>query len=110
LRERAERIAAQAATTSASASGSTSAPSPKRSATSASTSGSVSPLGGRGAKKQAEVEAVLARLVGANDPKAYPLSEVMADFGLTQTTAYDRLVTAQRLYEAAQNSKSEKTA
>jgi hypothetical protein len=35
---------------------------------------------------------------------------VMADFGLTQTTAYDRLVTAQRLFDNAQNPKSEKTA
>jgi hypothetical protein len=105
-RERAQRIAAQATTTSAS----TSATEPKRATASTSASGSVSPLGGRGAKKQAEVEAVLARLVEANDPKAYPLSEVMADFGLTQTTAYDRLVTAQRLYADAQNPKSEKTA
>ncbi|MFC9891423.1 vegetative cell wall protein, partial [Streptomyces pilosus] len=105
-RQRAQRIAAQAATSSVSASAST----PKRVTASVSTSGSVSPLGGRGAKKQAEVEAVLARLVEADDPKAYPLSEVMADFGLTQTTAYDRLVTAQRLYAEAQNPKSEKTA
>ena len=109
-RERAQRIAAQASTASTSASGTTSASAPKSTATSGSASGSVSPLGGRGAKKQAEVEAVLARLVEADDPKAYPLSEVMADFGLTQTTAYDRLVTAQRLYADAQNPKSEKTA
>jgi len=109
-RERAQRITAQASTASTSASGTTSASAPKSTATSGSASGSVSPLGGRGAKKQAEVEAVLARLVEADDPKAYPLSEVMADFGLTQTTAYDRLVTAQRLYADAQNPKSEKTA
>ncbi|MFK0288345.1 DUF2637 domain-containing protein [Streptomyces sp. NPDC090499] len=110
IRERAQRIAAQATTTSASASGSTSGSAPKTAGTSGSTSGSVSAIGGRGAKKQAEVEAVLARLVEANDPKAYPLSEVIADFGLSQTTAYDRLVTAQRLYEAAQNPKSEQSA
>jgi hypothetical protein len=110
LRERAQRIAAQATTASASTSGTASASASKPATTSASTSGSVSALGGRGAKKQAEVEAVLARLVEANDPKAYPLSEVMADFGLTQTTAYDRLVTAQRLFDNAQNPKSEKTA
>ena len=109
-RERAQRITSQASTASTSASGTTSASAPKSTATSGSASGSVSPLGGRGAKKQAEVEAVLARLVEADDPKAYPLSEVMADFGLTQTTAYDRLVTAQRLYADAQNPKSEKTA
>ena len=104
--ERARRIAAQAAATSASAS----ATAAKRPATSASASGSVSPIGGRGAKKQAEVEKVLARLVEADDPKAYPLSEVMADFGLTQTTAYDRLSTAQTLFAEAAKSKSEKTA
>lgn len=58
------------------------------------------------AKKQAEVDAVLARLLEADDPKSYSLAAVMADFGLTQTTAYDRLVTAQRLYEKAKNPKS----
>lgn len=100
--EQAQRIAARATATSVS----TSATAPKRTTTSASVSGSVSPIGGRGAKKQAEVEAVLARLVEANDPKAYPLSEVMADFGLTQTTAYDRLSTAQNLFAEAAKSKS----
>lgn len=105
-RERAQRIAAQASAASTSASD----PATKRTATSGSTSGSVSAIGGRGAKKQGEVEAVLARLVEADDPKAYPLSEVMDDFGLTQTTAYDRLVTAQRIYADAQNPKSDKTA
>ncbi|MFB7738323.1 DUF2637 domain-containing protein [Streptomyces sp. NPDC056112] len=109
-RERAQRIAAQASTASTSASGSASGSTAKPATTSGSASGSVSAIGGRGAKKQGEVEAVLARLVEANDPKAYPLSEVMADFELTQTTAYDRLVTAQRLYAEAQNPKSEKTA
>lgn len=87
-RERAQRIAAHA------------------SATSGPASTSVSGITAPRAKKQAEVEAVLARLLEAGDPKSYPLSEVMADFGLTQTTAYDRLVTAQRLYEKAQNPKS----
>ncbi|MER6249359.1 DUF2637 domain-containing protein [Streptomyces griseorubiginosus] len=105
-RERAQRIAARATATSTSASASA----PARRTVSASASGSVSPIGGRGAKKQTEVEAVLARLVEANDPKAYPLSEVMADFGLTQTTAYDRLSTAQSLFAEAVKSKSEKTA
>lgn len=96
-RERAQRIAAQATTTSASGSD-TSGTTPKRPAA---TSGSVSTITGSRAKKQAEVEAVLARLVEANDPKAYPLSEVMADFGLSQTTAYDRLATAQKLFAEA---------
>ncbi|MGY6019569.1 DUF2637 domain-containing protein [Streptomyces spinosirectus] len=100
--ERAQQIASRATTVSASA--------PKRATTSGSASGSVSPIGGRGAKKQAEVEAVLARLVEANDPKAYPLSEVIADFGLSQTTAYDRLSTAQSLFAEAAKSKSEKSA
>jgi hypothetical protein len=105
--ERAQRIAAQANTASASASG-TSGTSPNRPATtSGSASGSVSTITGSRAKKQAEVEAVLARLVEANDPKAYPLSEVMEDFGLTQTTAYDRLSTAQKLFAQATNPKSE---
>lgn len=108
-RERAQRIAARA-TASASDSDSASDPNPKRNATSVSASGSVSAIGGRGAKKQAEVEAVLARLIEAADPKSYPLSEVMADFGLTQTTAYDRLALAQRLYAEVQNPKSTKTA
>jgi hypothetical protein len=104
--ERAQRIAARAT----SASDTTSGSGAQRSTTSGSASGSVSPIGGRGAKKQTEVEAVLARLVEADDPKAYPLSEVMADFGLSQTTAYDRLVTAQSLFAEAAKSKSEKTA
>jgi len=105
-RERAQRIAAQASAASTSASTNASGSATKQGATSASASGSVSPIGGRGAKKQGEVEAVLARLVEANDPKAYPLSEVMADFGLTQTTAYDRLSTAQTLFAEAVKSKS----
>lgn len=106
VRERAQRIAAQASATSTSASGTGSTSPAGRAATSGSASGSVSPIGGRGAKKQAEVEAVLARLVEADDPKAYPLSEVMDDFGLSQTTAYDRLVTAQTLFAEAAKSKS----
>lgn len=91
-RERAQRIAAQASAASGGASG----------PASTSVSGITAPR----AKKQAEVEAVLTRLLEAGDPKSYPLSEVMADFGLTQTTAYDRLVTAQRLYAKTKNPKS----
>lgn len=108
--ERAQRIAARAAAASTSTSGSASPTVRRTTSGSGSTSGSVSPIGGRGAKKQSEVEAVLARLVEAGDPKAYPLSEVMADFGLSQTTAYDRLVIAQTLFSEAAKSKSEKTA
>ncbi|MFB8182601.1 DUF2637 domain-containing protein [Streptomyces sp. NPDC055966] len=110
LRERAQRIVAQASTASASTSGSTSGSASKPASTSASTSGSVSALGGRGAKKQAEVEAVLARMVEANDPEAVSLKWIQEHFDLKQTTAWDRLVTAQQLYAEAQNPKSEKTA
>ncbi|MFJ3043623.1 DUF2637 domain-containing protein [Streptomyces tendae] len=110
LRNQVRQMTEAAATRTASASVPASGSAPKRVTASASVSGSVSAIGGRGAKKQAEVEAVLARLVEASDPKAYPLAEVMADFGLTQTTAYDRLVTAQRLYADSQNPKSDKTA
>lgn len=104
-RERAQRIAARATstatsgpatrTTSGTASGSTSTPR------------SIAPQRG---KRQDEVEAVLARLVEANDPKSVSLEDVMRDFDLKQTTAYDRLVTAQRLYAEAQNPKSEQSA
>lgn len=106
LRERAQRIAAQASTASTSTSGSGSSPA----ATSGSTSTSVSTITGPRAKKQAEVEAVLARMVEANDPEAVSLKWIEEHFGLKQTTAYDRLKTAQQLYAAAQNPKSEKTA
>jgi len=92
--ERAERIARTASTTSDRA--------PKPATGSARTSTSVSPITGPRAKKQAEVEKVLARLVEANDPKSYPLEDVMRDFDLKQTTAYDRLKTAQDLFTAAQ--------
>ena len=106
-RERAQQIA-----TSASAGASASAP--RRSAASGSASGSasssVSPIGGRGAKRQGEVEAVLARMVEANDPEVVSLKWIEEHFGLKQTTAYDRLVTAQQLFAAAQDSKSERPA
>ena len=45
-------------------------------------------------------------MVEADDPKCVSLEDVMRDFDLKQTTAYDRLVTAQRLYEKAKTSKS----
>ncbi|MYS18076.1 DUF2637 domain-containing protein [Streptomyces sp. SID4982] len=105
-RERAQRIAARAANASESTSGSV----PKPAATSGPTSTSVSTITGPRAKKQAEVEAVLARMVEANDPEAVSLKWVQEHFDLKQTTAYDRLVTAQRLYAEAQDPKSEKTA
>ncbi|MFE6474628.1 DUF2637 domain-containing protein [Streptomyces rochei] len=109
-RERAQRIAAQATTTSASTSGTASGAAPKPATTSGSASTSVSTINGPRAKKQAEVEAVLARMVEANDAEAVSLKWIEEHFGLKQTTAYDRLKTAQQLFAAAQNPKSEKTA
>jgi hypothetical protein len=96
-RERAQRIAVEAAA-SASAS--------KKTGTSDAASISVSPITGPRAKKQTEVAEVLARMVEASNPEAVSLKWVQERFGLKQTTAYDRLVTAQRLYADAQKSKS----
>ncbi|WP_343235416.1 DUF2637 domain-containing protein [Streptomyces bauhiniae] len=101
-RERAQRITARATITSGSA--------PKPAAPSGPASTPVSTITGPRAKKQAEVEAVLARMVEADDPESVSLKWVQEHFNLKQTTAYDRLVTAQRLYAEAQNPKSEKTA
>lgn len=101
-RERAQRIVAEAATTSGGTSAS--AATPPDASDSASTP--VSAITGPRAKKQAEVEAVLARMVEATDPEAVSLKWIQEHFDLKQTTAYDRLVTAQRLYEKSKNSKS----
>lgn len=109
-RERAQRIAARATTTSASASGTTSGSTTKNNPASGSASTSVSGITGPRAKKQAEVEAVLARMVEAGDPEVVSLKWIEEHFDLKQTTAYDRLVTAQRLYADAQDPKSEKSA
>jgi hypothetical protein len=105
-RERAQRIATRATATSAS----TSASAVKRATASASVSTSVSGITGPRAKKQAEVEAVLARMVEASDPEAVSLKWIQEHFDLKQTTAYDRLVTAQQLYADAQNPNQTKTA
>lgn len=104
-RDRAQRIVSQAAA-STSASGATSGSSDKPADASGATSTSVSAITGPRAKKQAEVEVVLARMVEANDPEAVSLKWVQEHFDLKQTTAYDRLVTAQRLYEKAKNQKT----
>lgn len=101
-RERAQHIAARATA----ASDNTSASTAKRATTSGSGSPPVSGITGPRAKKQAEVEVVLARMVEAGDPEAVSLKWVEERFGLKQTTAYDRLVTAQRLYAEAENQKS----
>ncbi len=100
-RDRAQRIVSQSA-----ASGTTSASSDKPASASGTASTSISTITGPRAKKQAEVEVVLARMVEASDPEAVSLKWVQEHFGLKQTTAYDRLVTAQRLYAEAQNQKS----
>ena len=101
-RERAQRIVAEASTTSAAASASAGAVANA----SGSASTPVSGITGPRAKKQAEVEVVLARMVEAADPEAVSLKWIQEHFGLKQTTAWDRLVTAQRLYEKSKKSKS----
>jgi DNA segregation ATPase FtsK/SpoIIIE-like protein len=103
-RTEARRLAAEATTRSTSTSGSTSgSDSDTGTSTSGSAPRSIAPQRG---KRQAEVEAVLARIVEAGDPKSVSLEDVMTDFDLKQTTAYDRLKTAQDLYAEAQNPKS----
>lgn len=102
---KAQRIAAEVATRNESTSGSGATSGSGTGTTSGPTSGSTSgprPIGGQRSKRQAEVEAVLARLVEAGDPKSVSLEDVMRDFGLKQTTAYDRLATAQDLYAQSQ--------
>lgn len=110
VRERAQRIAARATTASPSTSDTASASAAKTTRTSGSESTSVSGITGPRAKKQAEVEAVLARMVEADDPEAVSLKWIQEHFDLKQTTAYDRLVTAQNLFARAQNPKQTKTA
>lgn len=52
--------------------------------------------------RQAQIEVVLAWIQEAGDPKAVSLEDVMDRLNLKQTTAYDRLKTAQALYTAHQ--------
>lgn len=110
VRERAQRIATRATTASTSASDTTSGPATKTTRTSGSASTSVSGITGPRAKKQAEVEAVLARMVEANDPEAVSLKWIEEHFDLKQTTAYDRLKTAQYLWAEVHNPKSAQSA
>ena len=56
--------------------------------------------------RQGQINAVLTWIRQTGDPKSVSLEDVMARLHLKQTTAYDRLVTAQRLYETAKKSKS----
>lgn len=50
-------------------------------------------------RREAQIEAVHARIVEAGDPKAVSLEDVMAELGLKQTTAFDRLDAARKLYQ-----------
>lgn len=60
--------------------------------------------------RQGQIDAVLTWIRKAEDPKGVSLKDVMDRLHLTQTTAWDRLQTAQQLYADAQNPKSTKTA
>lgn len=60
--------------------------------------------------RQGQIDAVLSWIRWAGDPKAVSLKDVMDRLHLSQTTAYDRLATAQNLFAEAAKSKSEKTA
>lgn len=52
--------------------------------------------------RQGQINAVLTWIRKAGDPKAVSLEDVMARLHLKQTTAYDRLKTAQDLYMKSQ--------
>lgn len=52
--------------------------------------------------RQGQIEAVLAWIRKTGDPKAVSLEDVMTRLNLKQTTAYDRLSTAQQLWAEAQ--------
>ena len=51
--------------------------------------------------RQGQINAVLSWIRKAGDPKAVSLEDVMARLHLKQTTAYDRLSTAQQLFADA---------
>lgn len=99
-RVEAKRLAAEAATRSASGSGSGSTSKPDT----VSGSGPRN-IGGQRGKRQSEVEAVLALITEAGDPKAVSLEQVKTDFGLKQAAAWDRLSTARSIWTEA-NTKS----
>lgn len=50
-------------------------------------------------RREAEIEAVYSRIARARDSKAVSLEDVMAQFGLKQTTAFDRLDAARKLWD-----------
>lgn len=56
--------------------------------------------------RRGQINAVLSWMHKAGDAKAVSLEDVMTRLGLKQTTAWDRLKTAQDLYAAARNTKS----
>jgi hypothetical protein len=63
-------------------------------------------LGGARAKKQAEVDEILAALTEAGDPKALGLEDVKERFGLKHAAAWDRLSAARDMWAEAQKQQS----
>lgn len=59
-------------------------------------------IGGRRSSRQTEIEAVLALITTAGDPKAVSLESIKADFGLKHAAAWDRLSTARTMWAQAQ--------
>lgn len=53
-------------------------------------------------RRESEIDAVYAQILQAGDPKAVSLEDVMGLLGLKQTTAWDRLSTAQQIWADAQ--------
>lgn len=49
-------------------------------------------------RRESEIDAVYAQLLEARDPKAVSLEDVMTLLGLKQTTAWDRLEAARKLW------------
>ena len=99
-RTEARRLAAEAATRTETASGSGSGSGSGGSSKSASGSGPRS-IGGQRGKRQTEIEAVLALITEAGNPKSVSLEQVKSDFGLKQAAAWDRLSTARTIWTEA---------
>ncbi|MEU1078165.1 DUF2637 domain-containing protein [Streptomyces sp. NPDC005878] len=60
---------------------------------------SPAPLGDKRSKRLDQITEVLARIAEAEDPKSVSLAWVQEHFGLSQTTAWDRLRTAQEMWD-----------
>ncbi|MFD9721115.1 DUF2637 domain-containing protein [Streptomyces sp. NPDC059076] len=116
-RTEARRLAAEAASRTEAASGSVPGspadPKPNSGSTSTSASGSASGsdsapgpqlqnIAGQRTKKQTEVEAVLALIAEAGDPKSVSLEQVKQDFGLKHGAAWDRLSAARTIWQDSQ--------